>query len=56
MRNTKKKFINKIMGKMACTLGETSIKISEKAMRQSCFCGVYETKIPIALLKDFNNK
>lgn len=56
MKSMKTKLLNKMIGKMACSLGQTSIKISEKAMKQSCFLGVYETKIPMELLKDFNNK
>lgn len=51
MRTMKKNLFNKLSEKMAHSLGETSIKISEKAMLKSCFCGVYESKIPIELLK-----
>lgn len=56
MRTMKKNLFNKISEKIAHSLGETSIKISEKAMSKSCFCGVYETKIPIELLKNSNKR
>ncbi|MBW6411636.1 cyclic lactone autoinducer peptide [Clostridium weizhouense] len=56
MRTMKKILFNKMSKKIAHSLGETSIRISEKAMNKSCFCGVYETKIPIELLKNSNQK
>ncbi|APF23474.1 cyclic lactone autoinducer peptide [Clostridium butyricum] len=56
MKTTKKILSNRLCNKIAHSLGKTSIKISEKAMHKSCFCGVYETKIPMELLKNSNQK
>ncbi len=51
MKNMKKNLFSKIGEKLAITLGETSIKLSEKAMGK-CFMGCYyEPKIPIEMLK-----
>ncbi|AGX45382.1 hypothetical protein [Clostridium saccharobutylicum] len=52
----KENLFNKIAEKMACSLGEASIKLSENAMEKCCFGGIYETKIPIQLLKQNVNK
>lgn len=55
MKFMRKNLFNKISEKAAHSLGKTSIKLSEQALKKSCFLGVYETKIPIELLKNSDN-
>ncbi len=56
MNNMKENLFSKIAEKMVCSLGETSIKISENALGCCCWGAVYETKIPIELLKEHIEK
>lgn len=56
MRDMKENLFNKMFEKAACFLGETSIKISENSLGKCGFGGIYETKIPIELLKENANK
>lgn len=52
MNNMKENLFNKMAEKLACTLGEASIKLSENSLEKCGWGGVYETKIPIELLKE----
>lgn len=52
MKNTKVNLFSKITEKVAYSLGDASIKLSESALGYCCWGAVYETKIPIELLKE----
>lgn len=56
MKNTRENLINKITEKIAYSVGTASIKLSENAMGYCCWGAVYETKIPIELLKEKADK